>query len=92
MGSLTFSSCVLSLLVAKQRSKLPPYAIYRKTNKTTWKNDKKPNFRPDFGPFWAKFGPKKFFLWVLPQLDVTHCCKLSLYVISSKTNEPNVRK
>ena len=61
LGSLKFSSCVLSLLLARKCSKLPSYAIYWKTNKTTWKNDKKPNFRPDFGPFWPKFGPKKFF-------------------------------
>ena len=31
------------------------------------------------------------FLWGLPLLDVTHCCKLSLYAISRKTNEPNFK-
>ena len=27
----------------------------------TCKNDKKPNFGPDFGPFGPNLGPKKFF-------------------------------
>ena len=58
----------------------------------TWQNDKKPYFGSDFGPFWPKFGSKIFFLWVLTLLDVTLCCKLSLYEISGKTNEPNLRK
>ena len=55
------------------------------TNKT-WKNDKKLNFGPDFGLFRLKFGP------ILSPLDVIHCCKLSLFAILRKTNEPNVRK
>ena len=29
-----------------------------------------------------------FFLWILPLLEIGHCCKLSLYAISRKTNEP----
>ena len=54
---------------------------------------KKPSFGPDFGPFCPKFGPpQKIFLWVLPLLDVRHSCKLSLYAISRKTKEPNLRK
>ena len=40
---------------------------------------------------WPKFGPPNFFLWVLPLLDVRHYCKLSLYAISRKTDEPNLR-
>ena len=36
--------------------------------------------------------PPIFFSGVLPLLDVTHCCKLSLYVISRKTNKSNLRK
>ena len=51
---------------------------------------KKTNFGPDFGLFWPKFGPPKLFLWVLPLVDVIHCCKLSLYSISRKTYEPNL--
>ena len=31
-----------------------------------------------------------FFLLILPLLDVRNCCKLSLYAISRKTNEPNL--
>ena len=42
---------------------------------------KKTGFRPDFGSFGSNLGPKNFF-------DVRHCCKLSLYAISRKTNEP----
>ena len=52
----------------------------------TWENAKKPNFGLDFDPFWPKFGPKNVFLWVLPLPDVIHCCKLSMYAISRKTN------
>ena len=51
----------------------------------TCENGKKPNFVPDFGPFWPKFGPQKYLLWDLSLLDVRHCCKLSLYAISRKT-------
>ena len=35
---------------------------------------------------------QKILSWVLPLLDVRNCCKLSLYAISRKTNEPNLRK
>ena len=38
------------------------------------------------------FGPLKFFWWVVPLLGLIHCCKLSLYAISRKTNESNLRK
>ena len=31
-----------------------------------------------------KFGLQKLFSWILPLLDVLHCCKLSLYAISRK--------
>ena len=47
------------------------------------------------GPILDCFGPisvLKTFLWVLPQLDVIHYCKLSLYAIWTKTNEPNLGK
>ena len=50
----------------------------------TWENDKKPSFWPDFGPFGQNLAS--------PLLDVRHCCKLSLYIISRKTNESNLRK
>ena len=32
------------------------------------------------------------FSWILPLLDIRNCCKLSLFTISRKTNEPNLRK
>ena len=34
----------------------------------------------------------QFYLFILPLLDVRHCCKLSLCAISGKTNKPNMRK
>ena len=40
--------------------------------------------RVSFWPICPKFGS--------PLLHVRHCCKLSLYVISSKINKPNSRK
>ena len=61
-------------------------------NEPNWENGKKKtNFGPDFDPFWPKFSPPKFFSWVLPLLEVKHCCKLSLYAISRKTNESNLK-
>ena len=49
--------------------------------KQIWENGKKTNFGPYFG----------LFAGLLP-LVVRHCCKLSLCVISTKTNEPNLRR
>ena len=34
----------------------------------------------------------KFFMWILPSLDVRLCRKPSLYAISRRTNEPSLRK
>ena len=48
-------------------------------------NRKKTNFEPDFGSVLAQIWFPKFFLWVLPLLDVKKCCKLSLYAIPRKT-------
>ena len=42
-------------------------------------------------PSGPNLGPKVF-LWILPVEDVRHFCKLSLYAISRKTNELNMRK
>ena len=58
----------------------------------TCENGKKPSFGHDFGPFGPKFDPQKNFLWFLPLLDIIYCYKLSLYVMSRKTNEQNLRK
>ena len=51
----------------------------------TWENDKNPNSGPNFVP-------QNVFSWNSAILDVTHCCKLSLYTISRETNKPNLRK
>ena len=77
---------ILPLLVVRHCSKLSSYAISWKTNK--------PNFRKWWKTwsqdwFWSKFGPKFFFISLLP-LDVRHSCKLWLYAISRKTNESNL--
>ena len=55
----------------------------RKLTNQTWKNGKK--LVPDLilGPL-----AQIFFSWILLQLDLRHCCKLSLYSISRKRNEP----
>ena len=53
---------------------------------------KKTSFGTDFGSFGSNLGPQIFFSWILPALDITHYCKLSLYAISRKTNEANLRK
>ena len=44
------------------------------------------------GPVLAQIWAQRFFWWILPVLDVRHCCKVSLYAISRKTNEPSLRK
>ena len=51
------------------------------------------------GPILApldKFTPLRpaphFFSWILHLLDVRHSCKISLYAISRKINQPNLRK
>ena len=72
--------------------KLSLYAISRKTNSPNLKKCKKTIFGTNFHLFWTKFGPKDFLPWVLQLLDIRNCCKLSLHVISRKTNEPNSRK
>ena len=71
-----FSSWVLPLLVVRQCYKLSSYGISRKTNGQTLKNDKKPNFGSDFGPFGPNLG-HQIFLQVLPILVIRHCSKLS---------------
>ena len=63
-----------------------------KLMKQTWNNGKKPSFRPDFCPFWPKFGLQKTFLWVLLLLDVWNCYILSWHAMSREINEPNLRK
>ena len=50
-----------------------------------WENGKYPNFGPILRP-------QKLLSRVLPMLVVKKCSKLSTYVISTKTNEPNLKK
>ena len=40
----------------------------------------------------AHIWAQKFFSRILPPLEVTHCCKLSLYVNSKKTKKTHLRK
>ena len=47
------------------------------------------SFGPDFGPFGPNFELKIYFSLILLLLDIRHCCNLSLYAISGKTNENN---
>ena len=55
-------------------------------NQTCENGKKTLNFGPDFGPNLVSM------FFVLTVLDVTYCSKLSLYVISRKTNKPSLRK
>ena len=70
------------------------YSISRRANEPelTWENERKSSFGHDFGRFWPKFSPLKFFLLFLPLLDIMYCCKLSWCAISRKTNGQNLRK
>ena len=45
-----------------------------------------------FDSFAPNLGAKDFFSYILLLQDVRICCKLSLYAISRKTNESNLRK
>ena len=91
-GFPDFCFRVLPLLDARHCCKLSLYVILRETNETNLKNGIKPNISLNFGSFGPNLGPHKFFLWVLPPLDVKHYCKLSLYAISMKNNDSNSRK
>ena len=59
-----------------------------KLTSQNWKNGKNPSFGTNFGHFGPNLGTKIF----LPLLHVRHCCKLSLYATSRKTNESHLRK
>ena len=58
----------------------------------TWENSKKSGRGPDFGPFGPNSSPNLFFFVGFTSLDVRNCWKLSLYAVSRKTNESNLRK
>ena len=87
-----FFSWVLPLLDIIHCCKLSLYAISRKTIEPNFRKWPKTSFAPNFGPFWPKFGLQNIFSWILPDLDVKNCFKLSLHVISRKTNEQHLRK
>ena len=84
-------SWVLPLLDVKHCCKLSAYKTSGKTNKSNLKKWQKTYFGTQFWPLWHKFEPPKNFSRVLTLLDVEHCCKLSLYGISKKTNESKLK-
>ena len=44
------------------------------------------------GPILAQIWTPKCFSWILPLLDIRHCCKLSLCAISRENYKVNLRK
>ena len=53
---------------------------------------KKTSFRSAISPFGPNLVPKILFLDFFSTRCQKHCCKLSLYPITRKTNKPNMRK
>ena len=86
-----FFSWVLPLLDVKHCCKLSAYKTSGKSNKSNLKKWQKTYFGTQFWPLWHKFEPPQKFSRVLTLLDVEHCCKLSLYGISKKTNESKLK-
>ena len=90
-------SWVLPLLIVTQCPKVSSDAISWKNNEPNLKKWQKTlcnkkRFRPDFGLFGPNLGPNLFiylFFLILLLLDVRLYCKLSLYAIVKKANEPN---
>ena len=67
------------------------FAVSRKTNEpisTMVKNLVSGSILAPLDQIWAK----KIISLIILLLPVSHCCKLSLYAVSRKTNEPNLRK
>ena len=81
-------SWVLPLLVLDHVPSYHPMQFKGKLMNHTWENAK----NLFWGLILAQIWSLNFFLLVLPLVDVIHCCKLSLYAISRKTKEPNLRK
>ena len=65
--------------------KLSLYANSKKTKEPNLRKWKKNYFWAHFGLFGQIFGPQNLFSEFF---DIWHCCKLSLYPISRKTNDP----
>ena len=55
--------------------KLSLNAISRKTNEQNLRKFQKTQCQHGYWPLKTKFGPQNDFLWILPLLDVRHCCK-----------------
>ena len=72
--------------------KLSLYAISRETNTPNLRKQQKKLVLGLLLVLLTQIWCPKFFSQTFPLLDVRHCCKLSLYPISRKTNEPNMRK
>ena len=81
---------VLPLLVIRHCSELSFYPIEKITDKLKKmaKNLILDPILTDSTQIWVQ----KRFSWILPLLLVTHCCKVSLYAILRKNNDPNLRK
>ena len=58
----------------------------------TRENGKKTWFQAQFWPILAQIWYPKTFFVGFTSTRYNNCCKLSLYAISKKTNEPNLRK
>ena len=89
-----FFSQTFPLLDVRHCCKLSLYPISRKTNEPNMRKRKKKKnqFQGSFQPVLAQIWSSKNFLCVLPLLDVMHCCKLSMYAISRKTNAKKLEK
>ena len=85
-------SWILLLLDVRHYCKLSLHAISRKTNEPNLRKWQKTQFWAQFWPLWPKFGSQNFFPYILPLSDVRNCRKLSLYAISQKNNQLNLRK
>ena len=93
LGPNIFFVSFIPLLDFRHCCKLSMYAISRKTkvqNLRKWQKKLIPGLiLARLVQIWV---PNIFFHGLLPLLYVRHCCKLSLYAISKKTNDPNSRK
>ena len=74
-----------------------PIKFKGKLMNQTWENVKKPNLELNFDLFGPNMTPPPFpprltQIFFTPLPDVRYCCKLSLYAIPRKYNNPNSRK
>ena len=71
---------------------LSMYAVSRETNELNLKTAKKNVISSLIFARLTQIWSPKIFSLILPLLNVTYCCKLSLCAISRKINDPNSRK